>query len=420
MDVLCGEIGCAEGERWSEPVRLATEDLDALQALRTDGIVELREGTSGVDIAGMDHVGVVTLPTGRRLHIRPKVPDVVLLDWIAYVGDCPPILPQTSGRGFALRGRFPELLAARYLAELEALTRRTLRADFVEQRHDASTVRGRILPGALARAFHRFPSIPQSRRTRSLDTPHHRLLAAALDRASTFIAASEPRPAALLAQLRREFADVPREMPPVADCVAVCPPGYAAAVRLASLLLLGASPSPGATAAGTRLLIPLAGVWERALRKMCAEVAGETAWRPVPDAARTKRWDDGPGFRDPLRWMTADVILAAAGRRWVLDAKYKRDYGDEDRNDRFQMTAYAMAFEARRATLVYPTGELPRARWRLLLSGQIGGHATTIDSFELPMSAGPAVCATALRDAMLALGAGAVKDSAGQGILSPP
>ena len=161
---------------------------------------------------------------------------------------------------------------------------------------------------------------------------------------------------------------------------------------------------------------------------MCAETAPSTGWRPVPDAERTKCWDDGPGFRDPQRWMTADVILAAgagaARRRWVLDAKYKRGYGDEERNDRFQMTAYAMAFNARRATLVYPTAATPRARWRLLLSGQIGGQPTMIDSVELPMGAGPSACRQALLEAMLSLGGGgggrAVNSPAPGGILTGP
>jgi len=73
------------------------------------------------------------------------------------------------------------------------------------------------------------------------------------------------------------------------------------------------------------------------------------------------------------------------------------------------MTAYVMAFNARRATLVYPTAETERARWRLLLAGQIGGQPTTIDSIELPMSAGPVTCRAALLDAMLSLGAAPVK-----------
>ena len=45
---------------------------------------------------------------------------------------------------------------------------------------------------------------------------------------------------------------------------------------------------------------------------------------------------------------------------------------------------------------------------------------TTIDSLELPMSAGPVACRAALLDAMLSLGGGAVKPRAGPAILSRP
>jgi hypothetical protein len=245
------------------------------------------------------------------------------------------------------------------------------------------------------------------------------LLAAALDRLPQFLPASRR-----LAALRQEWEGVTRGPLDVAraacECAGMSPPGYAAALRLASLVLLGARPSHDAHATAACLLVSLAGVWERAVRKMCADIAAATGWRPVPDRDRTKCWDDGPGLRDPLRWMTADVILAAGGRRWVLDAKYKRGYCDEERNDRFQMTAYSMAFDARRATLVYPTAETDRPRWRLLLAGQIGGQPTVIDSLELPMASGPVPCRQALLEGILSLGAPGVKPPAGQAILSRP
>ena len=424
-DIVCGEIGSPGGERWSAPTPLAARDLSHLDALRGDDIIDLRDDLAGVSVAGIDFVGTLQLPSGRRLRIRPKVGDLVFLDWLAYLGDAPPVPPSYMGGQSQLQGGFASHVARQFLVELEVLTRRPLRSQFAEERHDSSTVRGRILSGALARSFHRFPSVPQSRRTRTLDTPCHRLLATALDRLTALVGA-DADVARRLAVLRGEWSELRRETTDVAAAVAACsshsPPGYAAAVRLATLILLGASPSRAACVNGAALLVSLAGIWERSLRRMCAEVAPATLWRPVPDAARTKRWDDGPGLRDPTRWMTADVILARGKRRWVLDAKYKRGYGDEERNDRFQMTAYAMAFGAGRATLVYPTAESQRPRWRLLLAGQIGGQPTTIDSIELPMAAGPVACRQALRDAMLSLGGGGsnVKDAAGEGILPRP
>lgn len=407
-EIVCGEIGSDDAERWSEPVRLAAQDADAVGALEAEGILETLPEAGGVSVAGADHVGSLVLPTGRRLHIRPKVGDLVLVDWLAYLGDAPPVPPRPADGSFALRGNFAALLAHHFLAELEHITRRPLRPGFAQERHDSATVRGRLLPNALVRAYHRLPNLPQSRRSRTLDTSHHRVLAAALDRLPLLLptnAETAKRLGALMpewAQVERPTGDVAST---VAACASHCPPGYAPAVRLASLILLGASPSRAGATSGGAFLVSLANVWERALRRMCREVAPSTGWRPLPDAQRTKRWDDGPGLRDPTRWMTADVILTFGARRWVLDAKYKRGYGDEERNDRFQMTAYAMAFHARRATLVYPTAATPRPRWRLLLAGQIGGQPTTIDSIELPMAAGPAACRAALLDAMLSLGA---------------
>ena len=409
-DITCGEIGSDDAGRWSAPLRLSPEELAAVEALEAEGVLATRPEAGGLSLAGVDHVGTLTLPGGRRVHIRPKTGDVILLDWLAYLGDAPAVSSRSASERYGPRGTFTALVARQFLDELELLTRRTPRAAFLHQRSDSSTVRGRILTGALARTFHRFPSIPQSRRQRTLDTPHHRLLAAALDRVTGLLHGGDD--AARIGFLKAHWADVAAPYADVAATLAACgshcPPGYAAAVRLASLILLGASPAQ-AVVQGAALLVSLAGIWERALRRMCREIASATGWRPVPEPQRTKRWDDGPGLRDPTRWMTADVILESGNRRWVLDAKYKLGYGDEERNDRFQMTAYVMAFNARRATLVYPTAETERARWRLLLAGQIGGQPTTIDSIELPMSAGPVTCRAALLDAMLSLGAAPVK-----------
>jgi hypothetical protein len=406
-EITCGEIGSNDAARWSAPLRLSPEDLAAVEALEAEGVLATRADAGGMSLAGVDHVGTLTLPGGRRVHIRPKIGDMVLLDWLAYLGDAPAASSPAASERYAPGGGFAALVARQFLNELERLTRRGPRATFERQRHHSSTVRGRILTGALARTFHRFPSIPQSRRQRTLDTPHHRLLAAALNRAAALL--GEANESARISILKAEWSDLAKTFETLegtlAACKSDCPPGYAPAVRLAALILLGASPARSSPAQGATLLVSLASLWERALRQMCREIAVATGWRPVPDAARTKRWDDGPGLRDPTRWMTADVILESANRRWVLDAKYKLGYGDEERNDRFQMTAYAMAFNARRATLVYPTSDTPCARWRLLLAGQSGGQPTTIDSIELPMSAGPPDCRRALSDAMLSLGA---------------
>jgi hypothetical protein len=127
---------------------------------------------------------------------------------------------------------------------------------------------------------------------------------------------------------------------------------------------------------------------------MCHDLREPTGWAAVPDKQRTKRWHDGPGLKenDPSRWMTADAIVERGGRRWVLDAKYKREYATEGRNDRFQATTYALAFEAHRASLVYPTATGTGPNCRMLLAGGVQGRPVTIDSIELPMGVGPEAC----------------------------
>ncbi len=79
----------------------------------------------------------------------------------------------------------------------------------------------------------------------------------------------------------------------------------------------------------------------------------------------------------------------------MLDAKYKREFADESRADRFQMCAYAVAFHADRVTLVYPTSAVG-ATTRELLRATVGGKCLLIDSLALPMAAGPAACRAAL------------------------
>lgn len=85
------------------------------------------------------------------------------------------------------------------------------------------------------------------------------------------------------------------------------------------------------------------------------------------------------------------MIVQRSGERWVLDAKYKLGFGDEARIDRFQMCAYVLAFEADRASLVYPTATIAPGV-RRLLSTVVFGRRIPVDASALPMAAGPARC----------------------------
>ena len=125
---------------------------------------------------------------------------------------------------------------------------------------------------------------------------------------------------------------------------------------------------------------------------MCHELSPITGWKLAKENEGIRPWDDASGIDDPYRCMRADTLLERSGDRWVLDAKYKRDFANEGRNDRFQMCAYAVGFRAARATLVYPfRGQQPGA-YRQLLRAELGEWDILIDSVALPMAKGPDEC----------------------------
>jgi 5-methylcytosine-specific restriction endonuclease McrBC regulatory subunit McrC len=397
-DITCGEWGTPEVERWSAPVQLAELDRTALAAMEAQRVLQTRPAGALLQIAGTDQVGLILLPSGRSITIRPKIDGLVLLDWLAYVGDCPPVSRLTRKGTLRERGSH-QLLADLFLGELECVTRRHMRKDHAWERSNTTTLRGRVLVQAMVQGYHRLPSVPQARRARTLDTPHNRLLAAALDRLPRLLTNDVDQRRRLLT-LEDDWAAVPRDaadpLAPMPDLRQTCPPGYATVLQLAAMILKGFTRHPRDGTCGEAFLICMSGVWERALRRMCREVRSRSGWMPVRDALRTRPWHD-----QQARWMTADVLLELpAGARWVLDAKYKRGYGEEDRDDRFQACAYAVAFEAGRGALVYPSAEGQAGRSRLLLSGHVGERRVTIESIELPMGAGPEVCRAALLEVM--------------------
>ncbi len=149
---------------------------------------------------------------------------------------------------------------------------------------------------------------------------------------------------------------------------------------------------------GQVFTISLAGIWERSLRQMCKELAPITGWRCLPARARIRPWDDAAGENDRNRLMIADILLQRDSERWVLDAKYKRDFGSESRNDRFQMCTYALGFHAGRATLIYPFADDWSINSRQLLFSQYGSQSLIVDAVALRMESGPKYCKKQLQE----------------------
>ncbi|HBJ34075.1 MAG TPA: hypothetical protein DDZ51_04790 [Planctomycetaceae bacterium] len=162
------------------------------------------------------------------------------------------------------------------------------------------------------------------------------------------------------------------------------------ALQLARLILLGASIDHAGRLGGQTFTLSLSRIWEDAVAQMCRDLEPQTGWRVQSKSIRP--WHDAIGLDDKYRSLIADTLLVRGSDRWVLDAKYKRGFGNEDRNDRFQMCAYAAGFQAERATLVYPTRCDQKTSRRVLLNTTYGNRPLLIESVACNIASGPESC----------------------------
>jgi 5-methylcytosine-specific restriction endonuclease McrBC regulatory subunit McrC len=205
-----------------------------------------------------------------------------------------------------------------------------------------------------------------------------------------------------LARLSRDWSDVVSRIASGAIDSAVAlgapPVGYRTALQLARLLLVGAGIDTVGGNGGDAFLLNISILWEEAVRRMADSWARSASWISVHNGERSRRWDDERQLADPARWLKVDALLRSAdGSSLVLDAKYKRQYGVEDRSDRFQIATYCLAFGAGTGVLIYPiVDETQPSENRLLLRSSLAGAPAEIRSLALPIAAGPLRCAQVL------------------------
>lgn len=400
--ITCFEAGSGSIEPWIGSRDTVGGDLAMLGTLAERRLIELNVVGNEVAIRGTTRVGMVILPSGRRLVIRSKIPNIVLLDWLAYLGKFPPLshwLPESGVAAVKSDHDDWHLCIARlFLHAMEQVTRQHLRKGYVVVSARDSAIRGRIVMSKLGQELYRLPRVPQLQRQRTFDTPFNIVLALALDRLPSLLVDGRAEDRRKMAMLREQWAAVRRDISdPVTAAIAAQsaePPGYREALQLARLILVGAVLDPESIMGGQAFTLSMPAIWEAGLRRMLSESARETGWKLAPRNSCTRRWDDSAEHGDTQRWMTADAIVERAGKRWVLDGKYKNEFGIESRADRFQMCAYAVAFDADRISLVYPGESLTPIR--RLLSTTVGAKRLTIDSLSLPMRMGPETCCSEL------------------------
>jgi 5-methylcytosine-specific restriction endonuclease McrBC regulatory subunit McrC len=399
-DIVCFELGSREGP-WIESAKILGKDIEALQRLAHDGVIELELKGEQVYLSGVDRVGLIVLPSGRRLAIRSKIESLVLLDWLAFLGEFPPLEAWLADTGVTTGNDIHACIARLFLYELEKVTRLHIRKDYSTVVKNEPTIRGRILSTQLYRRLHNLPFIPQRSRSRTFDTAYNIVLALALDKLPMLLTNASQNDRMILGRLRELWVHIQREIDDPVTAVTeaqwASPPGYRSSLQLARLILIGAALDSKSDMGGQAFTLSLSLIWERSLRRMFEDISESTGWTCASNSFRTRQWNDSVGRNDHARWLTADVILNCEQARWVLDAKYKRAFGNESRTDRFQMYAYAVAFDAGRVSLVYPTASDSQYELRTLLNTPVGGKSVLIDSIDLPMASGPEVCMNVLR-----------------------
>ncbi len=393
-DIIIDESGTPAPQIWSGFASELGEDLDSLRFHADRNVLSIEERAGRIVLRGKHRTGVLMLPSGRRLVLRTKLPGIVLLDWLVYLGEFPSFQHWSQQGNVSPDDTWQQVLLKLFLLELDFVTRWHLRKDFVKLRLDSSQVRGRLLAGSLATKIWRLPEMPQVVRGRSFNTPANRMLSLALKQVLLFQNDLDADGRKLLYRLRNEWSEISVEdvdrQQVVSDGFTSAPSGYQNAMQLARLILFGASMDSQSGWGGQSFTLSLAGIWERSVRKMCKELTPLTGWRSLPASRRRRLWDDALGETDSSSLMISDILLQRQNERWVLDAKYKCDFGNEGRNDRFQMCAYAIGFRASRATLVYPDANSTGFNHRTLLSEVMGTSRVLIDSIALPMFRGPA------------------------------
>ncbi|WP_424016217.1 McrC family protein (plasmid) [Halorientalis pallida] len=119
---------------------LPTEDITALSEISAVRVT-MRDGVPTIE-AG-NHVGVIGLPTGRLLQIRPKV-ECNLLYYLAFAGRLDEDLVSDRDASFVTGDSFVDLLGRLFLSELRQIVRRGLHKEYRTRQSDEGYIRGQL------------------------------------------------------------------------------------------------------------------------------------------------------------------------------------------------------------------------------------------------------------------------------------
>lgn len=280
-----------------------------------------------------------------------------------------------------------ELVVGRFVEAVEALLHEGLARGYRGHESNETALRG----GLLFAEHIRHNTVRADRfyvrsQVYDHDTPHHRVLAAALR-----VASETPLPPRLRARV-----DAVRDVFPIPPPVRLAPDAcerlsftraterYRGAVALAGLLLAHHAPElRGGQRAVFALLFDMNAVWEGYVAALVRRVCSRDERLAVLAQRRHAFWRSETGAPDTAK---PDLVVCrrnTGAAVLVLDAKWKLlDDGTPSSADLRQMFSYAEILNVPRAALVYPRASGGRAHTR----GAYAGRETRCDivSIEPP------------------------------------
>ena len=363
---------------------LAETDAKRLHALAERASKRLKPGSGGVltrtsrSLKAGQVVGVLAVPGGRTLEILPKIDDDegatrrALIRMLVVAFD----LPVADGDLAAMdtqRRDLLELLVRLFAVRLRNAVRGGPPRRYVAREEDLGALRGRL---DVRRQFTRFAVRPDRLACRydelSEDTPLNRVLKAAVSRLAGVVRSAAN--GGLLAELAARFEFVGESRDPLREPVRFdrTDAAFRDLHRLARLFLSGDWQNTAAgRAAGFALLFPMNDLFERFVGRSLKRAL---APRPVRlQARRHSALTDERGER--LFELRPDAVVEKEKTFSVVDTKWKELKPKEknlgvSQGDVYQMLAYARAYGAERAILIYPRRDGPGRpggvvrRWR--------------------------------------------------------
>lgn len=82
-DIICDEAGTPDGKFWRGSLSEIGEDYDAIRSHEENRTIRVVERAGKIEIRARDRVGVLGLPSGRRILLRTKIPGIVLYRHVA-------------------------------------------------------------------------------------------------------------------------------------------------------------------------------------------------------------------------------------------------------------------------------------------------------------------------------------------------